>query len=124
MIALQVPDLIHGIDDIEQIFQRLNRQGTPLDNEELAYSLIKAYWTDVDETIRKLPHHTTEARLVCEILSIYYSDAPFKNKQAFLSGLLIIWVLATYLIDYLIIKPYQLLIRPFVRGKLPNQLLY
>lgn len=64
MVALQVPDLINGIDDIEQIFQRLNRQGTPLDNEELAYSLIKAYWTDVEETISKLPHHTTEARLV------------------------------------------------------------
>jgi hypothetical protein len=61
---------------------------------------------------------------VCEILSVYYSDAPLKNKQAFLSGLLITWGMATYLIDYLFFKPYQLLIRPFVRGKLPNQLIY
>ena len=67
MIALQVPDNTTSIDDIEQIFQRLNRQGTPLDNEELSYSMIKAYWPDVETVIDNLPsgsRHTTEARLV------------------------------------------------------------
>ena len=64
MVAQQVPDLLNGIDDIEQIFQRLNRQGTLLDNEELAYSLIKAYWPEVESKVRDLPKHTTEARLV------------------------------------------------------------
>lgn len=67
LVALQVPDLIKGIDDIEQIFQRLNRQGTPLDNEELAYSVIKAYWSAIEGIISKLPsnlRHSTEARLV------------------------------------------------------------
>jgi len=67
VVAQQVPDLLNGIDDIEQIFQRLNRQGTRLDNEELTYSLIKAYWPEVEDKVRKLPshlNHTTEARLV------------------------------------------------------------
>ena len=64
MIALQVPELINEIDDIEQIFQRLNRQGTPLDNEELVYSMIKAYWPTVEDIMRGLPSHTTEARLI------------------------------------------------------------
>ena len=64
MVVQQVPDLIEGINDIEQIFQRLNRQGTRLDNEELVYSLIKAYWPEVESKVRDLPKHTTEARLV------------------------------------------------------------
>lgn len=42
------------IDNIEQIFQRLNRQGTPLDNEELVYSMIKAYWPEIEEEVDKL----------------------------------------------------------------------
>lgn len=67
LVALQVPEIVNGIDDIEQIFQRLNRQGTPLDNEELAYSVIKAHWTAVEEIMHELPdelHHSTEARLI------------------------------------------------------------
>lgn len=67
LVALQVPDLIKGIEDIEQIFQRLNRQGTPLDNEELSYSVIKAYWPEIEKIISDLPdalRHITEARLV------------------------------------------------------------
>lgn len=67
LVALHVPEIVNGIDDIEQIFQRLNMQGTPLDAEELAYSVIKAYWTDIEKIMRKLPvnlHHSTEARLV------------------------------------------------------------
>ncbi len=31
------------VSNIEQLFQRLNQQGTKLDGEELAYSMIKAY---------------------------------------------------------------------------------
>lgn len=68
VIALQVPIGIEGIENIEQIFQRLNRQGTPLDNEELAYSMIKAYWSDVEDCLRRLEEkklrHTTEPRLI------------------------------------------------------------
>lgn len=66
IIALQVPAGVKGIENIEQIFQRLNRQGTPLDNEELAYSMIKAYWPDVEECLQGLENllHTTEPRLI------------------------------------------------------------
>jgi hypothetical protein len=32
------------VTNIEQLFQRLNQQGTRLDGEELSYSMIKAYW--------------------------------------------------------------------------------
>jgi hypothetical protein len=45
---------------IEHLFQRLNRQGTRLDGEELAYSMIKAYWPQVakpvqDIVVRRMP---------------------------------------------------------------------
>lgn len=66
IIALQVPAGVKGIENIEQIFQRLNRQGTPLDNEELTYSMIKAYWPGVEECLESLGslRHTTEPRLI------------------------------------------------------------
>ncbi|QJE94343.1 DUF262 domain-containing protein [Luteolibacter luteus] len=48
------------ISSIEHLFSRLNRLGKPLDGEELAYSLIKAYWPEVANLIdavatRRLP---------------------------------------------------------------------
>lgn len=65
IMALQVPSDIKGIEDYEQVFQRLNRQGTPLDNEELAFSMIKAYWPEVKDVINGLtPRVITDARLV------------------------------------------------------------
>lgn len=39
---------------IEHLFHRLNRQGTKLDGEELAYSMIKAYWPEVAKPIENL----------------------------------------------------------------------
>lgn len=44
-------DAMEGISNVEQLFQRLNRQGTRLDGEELAYSMIKAYWPELAEPI-------------------------------------------------------------------------
>ena len=50
----------------ETMFQRLNRGGTALDGDELAYSMIKAHWPEIEESVeavaelRKMP----EARLV------------------------------------------------------------
>lgn len=67
IVALQVPAGVAGIENIEQIFQRLNTQGTPLDNEELTYSMIKAYWPDVESCLECLEEnlrHTTEPRLI------------------------------------------------------------
>jgi hypothetical protein len=69
---LEVPELEktnvsdrEDVSNIEQLFQRLNRQGTKLDGEELAYSMIKAYWPDLEGPIneaseRRMP----QARMV------------------------------------------------------------
>lgn len=40
-----------NIANVEHLFQRLNAGGTPLGGEELAYSMIKAYWPEVEEPI-------------------------------------------------------------------------
>ncbi len=78
VIALEAPELDEasaqedangderqGVSNMEQLFQRLNRQGTPLDGEELAYSMIKAYWPELESPIdaaaeRRMP----QARMV------------------------------------------------------------
>jgi hypothetical protein len=65
LIALSVPNGLESIENVEQIFQRLNRQGTPLDNEELVYSMMKAYWPAIEDVISKIENPPiTEARLV------------------------------------------------------------
>jgi hypothetical protein len=43
-----------NIANVEHLFQRLNAGGTPLGGEELAYSMIKAYWPEVEQPIEKL----------------------------------------------------------------------
>jgi len=54
-----------GVSNIEQLFQRLNRQGTKLDGEELAYSMIKAYWPDLERPINEVSEHRMpQARMV------------------------------------------------------------
>lgn len=42
------------ISNVEHIFQRLNRGGTPLQGDELAYSMIKAYWPELEPPITNL----------------------------------------------------------------------
>ncbi|HZM01614.1 MAG TPA: DUF262 domain-containing protein [Candidatus Saccharimonadales bacterium] len=42
-----------AVSNIEQLFQRLNGQGTKLDGEELAYSMIKAHWPELETEINK-----------------------------------------------------------------------
>ncbi|QKE37664.1 DUF262 domain-containing protein [Ferrovum myxofaciens] len=65
LITLSVPNGLESIENVEQIFQRLNRQGTPLDNEELVYSMMKAYWPAIEDVISKIENPPiTEARLV------------------------------------------------------------
>lgn len=54
------------VTNVEHLFQRLNGGGSPLNPDDLAYSMIKAYWPGLDKDIavlastRRLP----EARLV------------------------------------------------------------
>jgi hypothetical protein len=54
-----------GVSNIEQLFQRLNQQGTKLDGEELAYSMIKAYWRDLEKPINDVSEgRMPQARMV------------------------------------------------------------
>ena len=55
--VLKIPSLEDGdeeISDVEVLFQRLNRQGSLLQGEELQYSMIKAYWPDVQYVVEKI----------------------------------------------------------------------
>jgi hypothetical protein len=52
-----------NIAHIEHLFQRLNAGGTPLEGEELTYSMIKAYWPGVEKTIDKLAQRIPASRL-------------------------------------------------------------
>lgn len=57
----------HGvtIDDLEQLFARINNGGTRIDPDDLQYSMIKAYWPDVRDVIDAIePRRVPEARLV------------------------------------------------------------
>ena len=42
------------VTNIEQLFQRLNQQGTRLDGEELSYSMIKAHWPEMADPIDEI----------------------------------------------------------------------
>ena len=48
------PSAGEDIANIEHLFQRLNSGGTPLAPEDLAYSMIKAYWPEFEQPIGKL----------------------------------------------------------------------
>jgi len=58
LMALQVPDATleregstGGISCIENLFERLNNGGTRISSEDLAYSMIKAYWPGIEARI-------------------------------------------------------------------------
>jgi hypothetical protein len=53
-----------NISNIEHLFQRLNQQGTRLDGEELAYSMVKAYWPDLAGPIDKIAKQLPATRLI------------------------------------------------------------
>lgn len=76
LVAFAVPDqaLSSSVEDeaknnqsiasVEHLFQRLNAGGTVPSSEEMAYSMIKAYWPEVEEPIRELiGRRMPEARL-------------------------------------------------------------
>jgi len=69
VVALEVPNEVlnhdlhrveenatyhENIANVEHLFQRLNAGGTVLDDEELAYSMIKAYWPEIEQPIEEL----------------------------------------------------------------------
>ena len=53
-----------NISSIEHLFQRLNQKGTRLDGEELAYSMIKAYWPELAGPIDQIAKPMPASRLV------------------------------------------------------------
>ena len=54
-----------NIASIEHLFNRLNSKGTILDGEELAYSMIKAYWPDIADVIASVtPRRIPASHLV------------------------------------------------------------
>lgn len=76
LVAFDVPDEVlslspHGSSEtvqsiacVEHLFERLNAGGTVPNQEEMAYSMIKAYWPEVEEPIRQLERRRmSEARL-------------------------------------------------------------
>ncbi|QRF63259.1 DUF262 domain-containing protein [Variovorax paradoxus] len=46
-----------GKDPAETLFLRINAGGTPLQGEDLIYSMVKAIWPDAAQLIAKLQHH-------------------------------------------------------------------
>src|SRR5450756_103507 len=80
LVALEVTDELLdesedekaiGIDqekvttNIEHLFQRLNQEGTTLDGEELAYSMIKAHWPELESEIDRVSaFRMPQARMV------------------------------------------------------------
>jgi hypothetical protein len=64
-----------NISNIEQLFQRLNQQGTRLDGEELSYSMIKAYWPTLAAPVDKHePKHMPASRIVSLGVRVALSD--------------------------------------------------
>lgn len=43
-----------NVANVEHLFQRLNNGGTPISSEELQYSMIKAYWPGIEDTISRI----------------------------------------------------------------------
>ena len=56
---------LDSLEDIELLFNRINRGGTPITDDELAYSTIKAYFPFVknDDTEAKVAKHIEPAKL-------------------------------------------------------------
>lgn len=88
-----------NVDNAALIFERINNQGSPINQEELQYSLIKAYFPAVEKTINHIEEKqkglpTGEARLVrlgvrAALLTVKPANnpgreiLPYKEKQLF-----------------------------------------
>jgi hypothetical protein len=89
LIALEVAgDVLKDADgettedqssNVEHLFTRLNSGGTILDGTELAYSLIKAYWPEIEAKIAALPRVDVEARLASLAFRDALSTDPYKD---------------------------------------------
>lgn len=68
-------DIKEGITNIEHLFQRLNRQGTILDGEELSYSMMKSYFPEIAKTIDDVAEKKMPAsKLLQQSIRVALSD--------------------------------------------------
>jgi hypothetical protein len=71
------------VTHIEHLFERLNQQGTKLDGEELAYSMMKAYWPEVADSIDHLhPRRMPASRLAATVLRAAQALQPSRPAEA------------------------------------------
>ena len=73
-----------NITAIEHLFQRLNQQGTELNGEELAFSMIKAYWPEIRmgiEDIEKKNKLMPASRLVSLAVRAILSEKKGENSE-------------------------------------------
>lgn len=83
LVALEVPEdsLLQedgetddGISNVEALFTRLNSAGTPLEGAELTYSMIKAYWPEIEAKIDPLPRFVSPAHMASMAFRVALSD--------------------------------------------------
>jgi hypothetical protein len=71
------------VSNIEQLFQRLNTLGTQLEGEELAYSMIKAYWPELEA---KIDEASTRRMPPARMVSLAVRAALAKSEDRRLPG--------------------------------------
>lgn len=71
-------------DDIETLFIRINNKGTPLEGEELIYSMLKAAWSDAPEAIGEIRNKmATPPRLALLCARLVLAKNRSSKKKAF-----------------------------------------
>jgi hypothetical protein len=75
--------LSDNVTNVEHLFHRLNRGGTRLDGDDLAYSMIKAHWRNLEPNIRELAKERKlpEARLVTLAARLPFGTALDANDK-------------------------------------------
>lgn len=63
------------ISNVEALFTRLNSAGTPLEGAELTYSMIKAYWPEIEAKIDPLPKPVPSAQMASLAFRVALSDS-------------------------------------------------
>ena len=72
-----------NIANVEQLFHRLNAGGVRLEGDDLTYSMIKAYWDNLEERISQVARrHMPELRLATLAFRVALSSARPHKKNA------------------------------------------
>lgn len=61
--AVSSPHPNENVANLEHLFARLNNGGTSLSVDELTYSMIKAYWPGIEQTIAAIPKRPPETQV-------------------------------------------------------------